>query len=157
MGKLWTPMITTRMMGFKKLPVKKNEKVKDKERPKKRKSRRRNKDKESSPREALDKKDVSVTCSKETTPDKVEEPVIYIPAPIPKINPWTKGVTPQPESGQSGEVPSEQTVTVEPLECKPKSLKKKEVTKDTKDKADSKTVPLGPKENPWKKVVDKNP
>jgi len=143
--------------GFQEVTSKKNEKVKDKERPKKRKSRRRNKDKESSPREALDKKDVSVTCSKETTPDKVEEPVIYIPAPIPKINPWTKGVTPQPESGQSGEVPSEQTVTVEPLECKPKSLKKKEVTKDTKDKADSKTVPLGPKENPWKKVVDKNP
>merc|ERR1711909_269796 len=110
--------------GFQEVTSKKSEKVKDKDKPKKRKSRRRNKDKEASPREALEKKDASVSGSKENTPDKVEEPIIYVPAPIPKTNPWTKGVTPQPEVRETNEETPEHVV--EPVvETKPKPSKKK--------------------------------
>ena len=141
--------------GFQEVTSKKSEKVRDKDKPKKRKSRRRNKDKETSPREALDKKDASVSGSKETTPDKVEEPIIYIPAPLPKTNPWTKGVTPQPEVKENSDSLEH---AVEPIiESKPKPSKKKEVKKDTKEQQlETKPLPLGTKENPWKKVVDKN-
>jgi len=149
--------------GFQEVTNKKSEKVKDKEKPRKRRSRGgkgRNKDKESSPREALDKKDTSAAGSKETTPEKNDEPVEFVPAPPPKTNPWTKGVTPQPETKDDPDATTatapEQDVKTE--ETKPKvvkkSPKKKEVEKDTTEKPAQKVLALGSKANPWKKSSD---
>eukprot|EP00092_Neocalanus_flemingeri_P019191 GFUD01020790.1.p1 GENE.GFUD01020790.1~~GFUD01020790.1.p1 ORF type:complete len:1187 (+),score=395.91 GFUD01020790.1:609-4169(+) len=150
--------------GFQEVTSKKSEKVKDKERPKKRRSRGgrgRHKDKEASPREPLDKKDTPAGGSKETTPEKVDEPVEYVPAPLPKTNPWTKGITPQPEIKEVNDTAPEPEQEVKTEEVKPKaekkSPKKKEVEKDTKDTPVAKDtpaqkpLPLGSKENPWKK------
>merc|ERR1712106_51571 len=96
----------------------------------------RGKDKEASPREALDKKDASASGSKETTPEKIEEPVVYVPAPPPKTNPWTKGLTPQPEVKEATDTAvANEIITVE---TKPKvdktPPKKKEIEKEIKEK-----------------------
>lgn len=142
--------------GFQEVTNKKSEKVKEKEKPRKRRSRGgrgRNKDKETSPREAVDKKDAAISGSKETTPEKNEEPVEYVPAPPPKTNPWTKGLTPQPEAKEVSSTAPEKEVKSE--EEKPKEeIKKKEVQKDVKEKPAQKPLPLVSKDNPWKKASD---
>jgi len=140
--------------GFQEVTSKKSEKIKEKQ-PRKRRSRGgrgRNKDKESSPKEAVDKKDHANASSKETTPEKTEEPVEFVPAPLPKINPWTKSVTPQPESNETNNTADENRNS-EDTEVKvvKKSSKKKESEKDTKDKNVTKQAVLGSKLNPWKK------
>jgi len=147
--------------GFQEVTSKKSEKVRDKEKqPRKRRrgGKGRGKDKEASPREALDKKDASASGSKETTPEKIEEPVVYVPAPPPKTNPWTKGLTPQPEVKETTDTAiAKEIITVE---TKPKvdktPPKKKEIEKEIKEKPAQKPLPLGSKDNPWKKTSDNN-
>jgi len=145
--------------GFQEVTNKKSEKVKERP-PRKKRSRggrgRNRADKESSPKDALDKKDPAPIGSKETTPEKSEEPVEYVPAPLPKTNPWTKGVTPQPEIKEPSDTAIDQEVKTEDIKPKveKKSPKKKEAEKDIKEKPAQKPLPLGSKANPWKKNSD---
>merc|ERR1711915_822725 len=124
-----------------------SEKVKDKTKKKRsRGGRNRGKDKDISSKEETEHKEPTELGSKETTPDKTEEPIEYIPAPLPKINPWTKTIKSQAESANI------KTDTDHNLGKNQENVGQLEKSK----KADNnvKQVLAASKENPWIKPSD---
>jgi len=78
--------------GFQEVTSKKSEKLRDKDKPRKKRSKgskNRIKEKESSPAEGVENNDAVPVSSKE---DIQEVPVEYVPAPLPKTNPWNKNL-----------------------------------------------------------------
>jgi len=133
--------------GFQEVVSKKSEKVKDKTKKKRsRGGRNRGKDKDISSKEETEHKEPTELGSKETTPDKTEEPIEYIPAPLPKINPWTKTIKSQAESATI------KTDTDHKLGKNQENVGQLEKSK----KADNnvKQVLAASKENPWIKPSD---
>ena len=142
-----------------------------------RKDRGRRGDKEETP-----PKDPEPAAAAPAAAEKEAEPVVYVAAPIPKVNPWKKSVSPEPVSSegaakdgapgpQGGETEpqtKEAAKRKEPRETRREREEKKAARREEREdkkvkkeereekkeegKRTVKVLPPAPKSNPWKKI-----